>query len=92
MYWLFRNLFFLDRYLAQPRYSREGLGPSSKQCALPSLRFATGSGGRVCGGNGRRGGSENLDWYFLKNLINFKNERNKIQFVVSSLIILGLLL
>ena len=34
---LFWNLFSLNGYLAQPRYSREDLGPSPKQCALPSL-------------------------------------------------------
>ena len=38
MYWLFGNLFSFNIYLSQPRYSREGLGPSSKQCDLPSLR------------------------------------------------------
>ena len=34
----FLNPFSFDGHLAQPRYSREGLGPSLKQCALPSLR------------------------------------------------------
>ena len=34
LYWLFGILFSLEGYLVQPRYSREGLGPSSKQCAL----------------------------------------------------------
>ena len=38
LYWLFGKLFSLDGYLAQPRYGREGLGPCTKQCALPSLR------------------------------------------------------
>ena len=42
MYWPFGNLFYLDGCFAQPRYSREGLGPSLKQCALPSLRSGWG--------------------------------------------------
>ena len=38
LYWLLENPFSLDIYLAQLRCSRESLGPSPKQCALPSLR------------------------------------------------------
>ena len=41
-----------------PRYSREGLGLSTKKYALPSLRIEREYGGRMCGGNGRRGESE----------------------------------
>ena len=59
--WLFGNPFSVDGYLAQPRYSREGLGPSLKQCALPSLRSEWGCGGGEDGGNGRKGGSRNWD-------------------------------
>lgn len=32
----FWNPSSLEGSLAQPRYGKEGLGPSSKQCALPS--------------------------------------------------------
>ena len=31
LYWIFRNSVFLYRYLAQPIYSRESLGPFPKQ-------------------------------------------------------------
>lgn len=34
-------------YVAQPRYSSKGLGPSPKHCALPSLRNGWGCGGRA---------------------------------------------
>ena len=34
MYWIFENLFSLDGYFAQPRYNREGLGPSPKAMCL----------------------------------------------------------
>ena len=72
--WLFGILFSLDVYLVQPRYSREGLRPFPKQCALPSLRIRWGWFGRMCGGKGRSRGSGSLDWYFfLTNLINLKN-------------------
>ena len=57
------NSFSLEGYFAKPRYSREGLGPSSKQCALSSLRCGWGWEGREGRGNGRRGGSGNWDWY-----------------------------
>lgn len=34
----------MEGYLAQPIYRREGLGPSPKQRALPSLRSGWGIG------------------------------------------------
>ena len=42
-------------HLAQPRHSREGLGPSSKQCVLPSLRSGWGVSTEEGRGSGRRG-------------------------------------
>ena len=57
MYWLLGNPFSLDGYLAQLRYSREGLGPSSKQCVLSS-QGVDGKWGR-----GEGGGSGNWDCY-----------------------------
>ena len=43
LYWLFENLFSLDGYLAQSRYSREeSLVPSPIQCALPYLKSDNG--------------------------------------------------
>ena len=51
MYWLFGILFSLNGYLSQLRYSREGLGLSPKQYALPSLGSGWG-GGRMGGGEG----------------------------------------
>ena len=62
LYWLFGNPFSFDGYLAQPRYSRVGLGPSPSMC-LPSLRSGWGVGWEVGRGNGKRGGCENWDWY-----------------------------
>ena len=48
LYWPFWNLFSPDGYLAQAVYSREGLGPYPKHCALPSPRsgWGVGWGGR----------------------------------------------
>ena len=37
MYWLFGSLFSLDVYLAQPRYSREGLGPFYKAMCISTI-------------------------------------------------------
>lgn len=49
---VFGNPFLLDGYLAQPRHSREGLLPSLKQCAFPSLRSEWGMGKGERGGMG----------------------------------------
>ena len=42
------------------RIVSKGLGPSTKQCALPSLRSGWGIG-KEGGANGKRGGSGNWD-------------------------------
>ena len=65
----FGILFSLDVNLGQPRCSQEGVGLSTGQGALSSLRIGGEWGGRVCRGSGRRGGSGNLGWYFLSNKI-----------------------
>ena len=44
MYWPFGILLSLDKYLAQPGCSGEGLGLSTGQGALPSLRIGEGGG------------------------------------------------
>lgn len=67
MHRLFGILFSLDVCVAWPGCSGEGLGPSTGQCALPSLGVRWEWGGRVFGIEG--GGSGNLDWYFFRNLI-----------------------
>ena len=80
MYWLFGILFSLNGYLSQLRYSREGLGLSPKQYALPSLGSGWG-GGRMGGGegvgtwigmhNGKR------QFAFFKKKVKMKKEQNK---------------
>ena len=72
LYWLFGNPFSLDGYFAQARYRREGLGPSPKQCALPSLWSGWMVVSREGGRNGRRGESVNWDWYIKEKNVVFK--------------------
>lgn len=55
----FFSQFLLDGYLCQPRYSREALGPSLKQCRNTLSEEWIGVGWGEGGGNGRRGGSKN---------------------------------
>ena len=56
LFWLFGNLFSLDRYLSKPGYSTEGLGPSPKQCASPLWGVDGGGVGGCVEGNGRMEG------------------------------------
>ena len=66
LYWLFGNLFSLDGYLVQPRYCREDLGPSPKQCALPALRSGRGWGARVRWKKWEEGKEWELGWEKIK--------------------------
>ena len=54
----FLRTYSLDGYIAQPRYSRQVLGPSLVQCALPPEEWIREQGRKVCGCSGKRGGVE----------------------------------
>lgn len=49
----FGKPFSLEEHLSLPRYSRDGIGPTSKQCVLPFLRSGYG-GVRVGESRGNR--------------------------------------
>ena len=74
MYWLFGIPLFLYLYLAQTRGSREGLGLSTKQSDLLSLRIKGGSVGGCVEGMG--GGERVGIWIRILKKINNKKRRS----------------